>query len=270
MTLDQAAIGLLRRARRNSLRDDGAARVLADVDHLGAGVGLLHVVGHGDRVELANRVVARRMQLGYFHVMAEPVSTCVQEILRIVAAAVAALGDEIVDAAFAVLVAGIPVLHRRVLDLGVLHGDQFDHRGVQLVFIAHWRRAAFQVADMAAFFGNDQRALELPGIGGIDSEIGRQLHWATHAFGNVDKRPVAEDGGVQRGEEIVAVRHHRAEVFLDQLRVLDDRLGERAEDDAGLGSLSLKVVATETLSKTASTATPASLARSCSGIPSLS
>ena len=35
-------------------------------------------------------------------------------------------------------------------------------------------------------------------------------------------------------------------------------------------SLSLKVVATDTLSKTASTATPASLARSCNGIPNFS
>ena len=35
-------------------------------------------------------------------------------------------------------------------------------------------------------------------------------------------------------------------------------------------SLSLKVVATETLSNTASTATPASNSRSCSGMPSFS
>ena len=35
-------------------------------------------------------------------------------------------------------------------------------------------------------------------------------------------------------------------------------------------SLALKVVATETESKTASTATPASAARSCSGMPSFS
>jgi hypothetical protein len=35
-------------------------------------------------------------------------------------------------------------------------------------------------------------------------------------------------------------------------------------------SLSLKVVATDTLSNTASTATPASRARSCSGTPSFS
>ncbi len=35
-------------------------------------------------------------------------------------------------------------------------------------------------------------------------------------------------------------------------------------------SLALKVVATETLSNTASTATPASISRSCRGMPSFS
>ena len=85
------------------------------------------------------------MQLGYFQVMAEPVSTCVQEIFEFLPAAVAALGDEIVDAALALLVAGVPVLHRRVLDLGVVERDQLDHGGVQLVLVAHRRGAAFEV-----------------------------------------------------------------------------------------------------------------------------
>jgi hypothetical protein len=78
------------------------------------------------------------MQLGYFQVMAEPVSTWVQEIFEFFAAAVAALGDEIVDAALALGVARIPVLHRRILDLGVVERDQLDHRGMQ----AGSRRAA--------------------------------------------------------------------------------------------------------------------------------
>ena len=40
--------------------------------------------------------------------------------------------------------------------------------------------------------------------------------------------------------------------------MLTDGLGKRTEDDPQLASFSLKVVATETLSNTASTATPAS------------
>ena len=54
----QAAVGVLAVAGGDALRDDRAARVLADVDHLRAGVGLLAVVGERDRVELADRVVA--------------------------------------------------------------------------------------------------------------------------------------------------------------------------------------------------------------------
>ena len=87
--------------------------------------------------------------------------------LRIAPRALAALGHEIVNAALAVLVARIPVLHRRIFDFARLQRDQLDHRGVQLVFVAHRRRAAFQVADVAAFVGDDQRPLELPRSGGL-------------------------------------------------------------------------------------------------------
>src|SRR3546814_9171692 len=67
--------------------------------------------------------------------------------LAAVAAAFGALGDEVVDAADAVLVAGIPVLHGRVLDLGVFQRHQLDDRSVQLVLVAHRRGAALQVGD---------------------------------------------------------------------------------------------------------------------------
>jgi hypothetical protein len=101
--------------RGDALGDDGAAGVAADVDHLGAGVGLLAVVGQGHGVELAHELSPLRMQLGYFQVIAEPVSTWVQE-MRELAPAHAALGHEVVDAALAFLVAGVPVLHRGILD----------------------------------------------------------------------------------------------------------------------------------------------------------
>ena len=53
-----------------------------------------------------------------------------------------ALGDEVIDTALALGIAGVPVLHRRVLDLGIVQRHQFHHRCVQLVFIAHRRGAA--------------------------------------------------------------------------------------------------------------------------------
>ncbi len=180
------------------------------------------------------------MQDGYFQVIAEPVSTWVHEIFERGAAAVAALGDEIVDAALALGVAGVPVLHRRIFDLGVVERDQLDHRGVKLVLVALGRRAAFEIADVGALVGDDQRALELAGVLLVDAEIGRQLHRAAHARRHVDERAVGEHRRIQRRVEIVGRRHDRAEILAHQLAVLAHRLGERAEDHPRLGELGLE------------------------------
>src|SRR6202022_615163 len=87
-----------------------------------------------------------------------------------------ALGDEVVDAAAAFLVPRIPVLHRRVFDLGVVQGDQLDDGRMELVLVANWSRAALQIGDGGALIRDDERALELARVGGVDSEIGRELH----------------------------------------------------------------------------------------------
>src|SRR5215467_11896966 len=54
----QPAIGVLPMAGGDALGDDGRAGVAPEMDHLGAGIGLLTVVGDSDGVELADRVVA--------------------------------------------------------------------------------------------------------------------------------------------------------------------------------------------------------------------
>src|SRR4051812_39166758 len=56
--LDAAAIGVLSVSGGDALADNGGSGVLPDVDHLGAGIGLLVIIGERDRVELADRVVA--------------------------------------------------------------------------------------------------------------------------------------------------------------------------------------------------------------------
>ena len=112
------------------------------------------------------------MQLGYFQVIALPVSTWVQLTFERSPAAQRALGDEIEDPALALGVARIPVLDGRVFHLGILVREDLDHRGVELVLVAHRRGAAFEVGDVAALVGDDQGALELAGILGIDAEIG--------------------------------------------------------------------------------------------------
>ena len=180
------------------------------------------------------------MHEGYFQVMAEPVSTCVHEIFDRGSRALAALRHEVVDPALPVLVAGVPVLDGRVLDLRVVEGDELDDRRVQLVLVAHRRRAALEVAHVGALGGHEQRPLELAGVRGVDAEVGAELHRAAHALRHVDEGAVGEDRGVQGGEEVVGVRDDGPQVLPHEVGVLPHRLGEGAEDDARLLELRLE------------------------------
>src|SRR5262249_37484683 len=144
----QAAVGLAPVPGGDALRHDRAARVPADVDHLRAGVGLLAGVGQRDRVERADRGVALQEAARVRPGDRRAGLDLRPRDLRAPAEAAPALGDEVVDAALAVLVARVPVLHGRVLDLGVVERDQLDDRGVELVLVALRRGAALQVADV--------------------------------------------------------------------------------------------------------------------------
>src|SRR3982075_2128911 len=161
---DEAAIGVLGNAGRDTLGDDPARGVLAEMDHLGAGIDLLVAVRNRDRIKFTARIVAAQDAARIFPGDRRSRLDLGPGNLRIVATAIAALGDEIVDATLAFGVAGVPVLHRRIFDLGIVERDQFDHGGVQLVFVALRRGAALEVADVGAIGGDDQRAAELSGV----------------------------------------------------------------------------------------------------------
>ena len=237
---DETAIGVGRPAGGNALGDDPARRVLAEMDHLGAAIHLLLRVGNGDGIELAARIVAAQDATGIFPGDGGARLHLRPGNLRVLAPAVAALRHEVVDAALAVLVAGIPVLNGGVFDLRIVHRHQFHHGGMKLVLVALRRGAAFEIAYIRAFFRNDERAFELARLLLVDTEIGRQLHRAAHALGDVDERPVGEDGGVERRKEIVRHRNDAAEIFLHQIRIVADGLRNRAEDDARLFQLFLE------------------------------
>src|SRR6476660_2345094 len=117
---NEPAIGILAAPGRNALRDDRRTRVAPDMDHLGAGVGLLAGVGDRDRIEFAARLVAFEDAARIFPGDRRAGLDLSPRDLRARAAASAALCHEIVDAALARGVAGIPVLHGRVFDLGIL------------------------------------------------------------------------------------------------------------------------------------------------------
>ena len=88
-------------ARRDALRDDRAARIAADVDHLRARIGLLIVVRDGHGVELADRVVAAQDAARVLPRDRRAGFDLRPRDLRVRTAAVAALGDEVVDSAAA-------------------------------------------------------------------------------------------------------------------------------------------------------------------------
>src|SRR5450755_2318409 len=113
----QAAIGVLCVTGGDALGNNGALSVFPDVDHLGAGVGLLVIVRHRHRIKFADRVFALKHAARIFPRDRGPGLDLRPGDLGIAAAALAAFGDEVVNAAQAVLIARIPILHRRVLDL---------------------------------------------------------------------------------------------------------------------------------------------------------
>ena len=83
---------------------------------------------------------------------------------------------------------------------------ELDHRGVELVLVAHRRGAALEVGDVGALVRDDERPLELAGVLRVDPEVGGELHRAADALRHVDERAVGEDRAVERREVVVGVR----------------------------------------------------------------
>ena len=94
--------------------------------------------------------------------------------------------------------------------------EAFDHRGGQALVVEaphHADRGVHRcdrLGDLpgaigAVVVGHDERAFELPCAGGVDAEIGRQLHRAADTFGYIHKRSVGKDSRVERGIEIVFI-----------------------------------------------------------------
>jgi hypothetical protein len=99
------------------------------VQHLGAGIDLLVAIRDGDRIELAARIVAAQNATRIFPGDRGASLELGPRNLGVLAAAIAAFSDEIVDAAAALGVARIPVLDGRIFDFGVVECDQFNDCG---------------------------------------------------------------------------------------------------------------------------------------------
>ena len=145
---------------------------------------------------------------------------------------VGTFGDEVVDVVR-------PILDRRVTASSAFLDDDLDDRRVQAFRRVDRRGAAFDVVDLGAFLDDDQGALELAHVFGVDAEIGLQGDVDLDAGGYVEERAARPDRRVERGEFIVLDRDDRGEVFADQVGMFADRGVGIDEDDAFL----LKVVA---------------------------
>src|SRR5262249_13336532 len=146
------------------------------------------------RVELADRAVSLKQTPRVLPGDCRPGLDLGPGNLGVLATAGAALGDEVENAAFAFFVSRIPVLDRGVLDLRVVERHELHHGRVQLVLIAGRGGASLEVGDVAAFFRNNERALELTGGRRVDTEVRRELEWAAHALGDVGEGTVREHG----------------------------------------------------------------------------
>ena len=109
-----------------------------------------------------------------------------------------------------------------------------------MVLVAHGSGAAFQVADVAAVVAYDERALKLPGVDGVNAEIGRQFHRTAYVLGDVDKRTVAEYCAVEGGKEVVAIRYYAAQVLAHQVGIVFDGFRNGTEQNAAFGQLLLE------------------------------
>ena len=143
------------------------------MDHLSARISLLVMIGHGDTVKFGLRVVAHQYAGGVFPRNGRACLHLRPREFAVGAAQLSSFSHEIIYATTAFAIAGIPILYRTVFYFCIFLHDDFYNGGVQLVLVALWCSATFQIRDIAAVFADDQRALKLSGVACIDAEIRR-------------------------------------------------------------------------------------------------
>src|SRR5438874_13382117 len=82
------------------------------------------------------------------------------------------------------------------------------------------------------FRSDDQGPLELPHVLGVDPEVGLQRNLDLDTLGDVDEGPTRPDGAVQGRQLVVTRWDDRAEVLLEEVRVVPQRAVGVGEDHA--------------------------------------
>jgi len=237
--LNQASIGILRLPCRDTLRHNTAASVATNVYHLRTRICLLEVVGHCHRVELAYRVVTHKHTARIFPSYCRACFyLCPEEVSILLAKT--SLGYKVVDSALTLFVARVPILHCRVLHLGISLHNYLDHCGVQLIFIALRSSTALQITYIRPLVSYNQRTLELTCTLRIDTEVGRKFHRTTHPLRDIAERAVRKDRCIECCVKIIGIRHYRAKILAHQLGIFAYSLRDWTEDNTLLRQLLLE------------------------------
>ena len=160
--------------------------------HLSTGICLLTVVRQRDRVELANRFITLQQNTRVFPGNGRTGFHLCPRNLGPLATTSTPFSHKIVNTTATFSIPGIPVLHCRVLYLGPFHCHQFNHCGMQLVFVSHRRSTTLEITHVTSLICHNQRPFKLPCVQGINSKVSRQLHRTTNALWHIDKRSVTE------------------------------------------------------------------------------
>ncbi len=212
-----------------------AAGAVRRIEHeLGARILPHALVGTGQAQDFAVRAFADHVARRIFH-RALRAEIAVDPFHDGVLVEERALGHEVVDI-------GGPVLDRGVAAPGAVLDENLDDGGVHRVGGVHRRAAAFDVMAKTVVIADDERALELAELLGVDAEVHRERDIAFHALGNVDERAAAPERGVERGELVVLGRNRFGEVFLEDVGILLHAFVATEEDDAPFGERFLDVV----------------------------
>ncbi len=228
-----ATVGVAGVVRADTLRNDRALGVLADVDHLRAGVSLHVAVREGHAVEFTDGIVALQDAARVLPRDGGPRFDLRPADAAVLACALAALRDEVVHAACArFAVAGIPVLHCRILDACVFLGHEFHDGAVELLAAKLRRGAAFEIAHARIVVGDDQCAFKLACFLVVDAEVGGKVHRALDSRRNIDETTIAKDCTVEGRKVVVASGDHATKILFNEFRVFLDGIADGAEDDA--------------------------------------
>src|ERR1044071_3823719 len=126
---------------------------------------------------------------------------------------------------------GAPILHRDVLKLCPFERDQLHYRTVQGSGVELRSGATFHVSQLRTFVANNESALELAEVRGVNSKVGLKWVLYLHSRWNVDEGTTAEDRRVKRAEFVIPNWDHFAEPFSENFGMILQSFGRSNKDD---------------------------------------